>query len=97
MNLTSPAFGRNEQIPTRYTCDGENIHPPLEISEPPRRVKKRMIPCSSFRSIPTPCARSFADTAYLRSAKISRQSRITKRRLGKTPRDSGTRTSYSTF
>ena len=43
MNLTSPAFGRNEQIPSRYTCDGENIHPPLAISEPPKRVKSYCI------------------------------------------------------
>ena len=39
MNLTSPAFRHNEQIPTRYTCDGENVHPPLEINDPPARVK----------------------------------------------------------
>lgn len=39
MNFTSPAFKHNEQIPTRYTCDGEDIHPPFEISDPPHGVK----------------------------------------------------------
>jgi len=32
MKLTSPAFKNNEKIPAQYTCDGENINPPLEIS-----------------------------------------------------------------
>ena len=35
MKLTSPAFLDNEQIPTRYTCEGDNISPPLEIAEIP--------------------------------------------------------------
>src|SRR3989338_3779623 len=39
MHLTSSAFENDKQIPTRYTCDGENIHPPLEIFDPPKRVK----------------------------------------------------------
>lgn len=39
MTLASPAFNRNEQIPTRYTGDGEDIHPPLAIARPPKRTK----------------------------------------------------------
>lgn len=35
MKLTSPAFHDQEQIPTRYTCDGDNVNPPLEISDVP--------------------------------------------------------------
>lgn len=39
MKLSSPAFRDNEQIPTRYTCDGEDVSPPIEITEvPPRTV-----------------------------------------------------------
>jgi len=37
--LTSPAFENNELIPKRYTCDGENISPPLEISNVPEQAK----------------------------------------------------------
>jgi Raf kinase inhibitor-like YbhB/YbcL family protein len=33
--LTSSASAGGEQIPTRYTCDGEDISPPLQWSEPP--------------------------------------------------------------
>ena len=29
MTLTSPAFADGEAIPTRFTCDGENVSPPL--------------------------------------------------------------------
>ncbi len=29
MALSSPAFGAGETIPARYTCDGEDISPPL--------------------------------------------------------------------
>lgn len=32
INFSSPAFGDNEAIPSEYTCDGNNIIPPLKIS-----------------------------------------------------------------
>ena len=35
MKLASSAFGQEKKIPSRYTCDGENISPPLSISEVP--------------------------------------------------------------
>lgn len=35
MELTSPAFKHNEQIATRYTCDGEGARPPLEVRGAP--------------------------------------------------------------
>lgn len=31
MRITSSAFGNNETIPSLYTCDGNNINPPLRI------------------------------------------------------------------
>ena len=31
LKITSPAFEEGEQIPAKYTCDGDNINPPLEI------------------------------------------------------------------
>lgn len=39
MKLTSPAFEHNGNIPSKYTCDGENISPPLEWSEIPENTK----------------------------------------------------------
>ena len=33
--LTSPAFGAGESIPSRYTCDGNDISPPLQWTDPP--------------------------------------------------------------
>ncbi|MEN8113566.1 MAG: YbhB/YbcL family Raf kinase inhibitor-like protein [Actinomycetota bacterium] len=35
MELTSPAFGHEEPIPSRYGCDGENISPELTIAGVP--------------------------------------------------------------
>lgn len=35
MNLTSPAFAYGEAIPIKYSCNGENISPPLAWDEPP--------------------------------------------------------------
>ena len=32
MKLTSPVFNNNGYIPAKYTCDGENINPPLAIT-----------------------------------------------------------------
>lgn len=35
MELSSSAFNNNESIPVQFTCDGENISPPLSISDAP--------------------------------------------------------------
>ena len=35
--LTSAAFAAGEPIPPKYTCDGDDVSPPLEWSEPPAR------------------------------------------------------------
>jgi len=39
MNLTSSAFANNESLPSKYTCDGDNVNPPLMWSEVPAGVK----------------------------------------------------------
>lgn len=38
MTLTSPAFADGELIPRQFTCDGENIPPPLEWSAGPAGI-----------------------------------------------------------
>lgn len=35
MQIWSSAFGRDEFMPTQYTCDGANISPPLEWQDLP--------------------------------------------------------------
>jgi|SRR3989344_4104733 len=35
MNLSSPSFQPNTKIPRKYTCDGENCSPPLNIEGVP--------------------------------------------------------------
>lgn len=37
--LTSSAFTHNEMIPSKYTCDGEDISPELKWSNPPADTK----------------------------------------------------------
>jgi len=39
MKLTSPAFKNQSFIPSRYTCDGENINPPLLIDQVPNSAQ----------------------------------------------------------
>lgn len=43
MELRSPAFGPNEELPKRYTLDGERISPPLEWSEVPETAKELVL------------------------------------------------------
>ncbi len=37
--VKSPAFTNNGNIPTKYTCDGENVNPELNIDELPKETK----------------------------------------------------------
>lgn len=39
LTITSPAFSHNGEIPTRHTCDGEDISPALEWSGLPEGTK----------------------------------------------------------
>jgi Raf kinase inhibitor-like YbhB/YbcL family protein len=39
MKLESPAFSHNGDIPALYTCDGNNISPPLVWSDPPEGTR----------------------------------------------------------
>ena len=43
MKLTSPVFQNNEKIPPQYTCDGEDVNPPLEISEVPENTQSLVL------------------------------------------------------
>lgn len=39
MTISSPAFGPGELIPKQYTCDGQNINPPLKLEGTPAEAK----------------------------------------------------------
>ncbi|MFC1727358.1 YbhB/YbcL family Raf kinase inhibitor-like protein [Patescibacteria group bacterium] len=43
MKLTSPVFASLGMIPPKYTCDGENVNPPLVIREVPPQAKSLVL------------------------------------------------------
>ena len=43
MKISSPAFEANQTIPSKYTCDGENINPPLQIADVPANTKSLVL------------------------------------------------------
>lgn len=43
MTITSPVFTQNNFIPSKYTCDGENINPPLNITNIPEKAKSLVL------------------------------------------------------
>src|SRR6266508_6908286 len=45
LNLRSPAFSNNGDIPRKYTCDGENVPPPLQWSGEPAQSKSVAVIC----------------------------------------------------
>ena len=45
IKLTTTAFQEGEQIPKKYTCDGENISPPLEWSGIPQGTQSIALIC----------------------------------------------------
>ncbi len=45
MKITSPAFSQNSPVPAKYTCDGDNISPPLQFSEVSPEAKSLVLIC----------------------------------------------------
>lgn len=43
IQLSSPAFQDGGQIPKQYTCDGQNISPPLEWTGVPQEAKSLVL------------------------------------------------------
>jgi Raf kinase inhibitor-like YbhB/YbcL family protein len=43
MKIMSSAFENNAKIPARYTCDGENINPPLSFVNVPENTKSLVL------------------------------------------------------
>lgn len=43
LTLTSSVFANNQAIPSQYTCDGENINPPLTISGVPEGTESLVL------------------------------------------------------
>lgn len=39
MRLTSPVFANNQSMSSKYTCDGSDTNPPLQISDVPAEAK----------------------------------------------------------
>ncbi len=45
MTLQSPAFKNGERLPPLYSCDGEDMSPPLAWSDPPKETRSFAIFC----------------------------------------------------
>jgi hypothetical protein len=45
MNLTSGAFHNGATVPKRYTCDGDNLSPPLEWNAVPQGTRSLVLLC----------------------------------------------------
>ena len=43
MKIVSTVFENNQMIPQKYTCDGENINPPLQIIDIPEGTKSLVL------------------------------------------------------
>jgi len=45
IKITSPSFAEGQSIPSKYTCDGENISPPLSWDQAPESTKSVTLIC----------------------------------------------------
>jgi len=43
LDITSPAFLNDDFIPSKYTCDGLNISPPLNINKIPKNARSLVL------------------------------------------------------
>lgn len=48
MNIESPVFQNGEKIPRKYTCEGENINPPLMFIQVPKTAKSLALIVDDF-------------------------------------------------
>lgn len=53
MRLTSSAFSYGEPIPVQYTCKGDNVNPPLEISDIPEDTKSLVLAVTDEDATPS--------------------------------------------
>jgi Raf kinase inhibitor-like YbhB/YbcL family protein len=43
LQITSSAFGSNAPIPSKYTCDGQNVNPPLTFASIPPKAQSLVL------------------------------------------------------
>lgn len=43
LSVSSPAFEQNKLIPAKYTCDGDDVNPPLIIEGLPKETKSLVL------------------------------------------------------
>jgi len=43
LNITSPAFENNGFVPSKYTCDGADVNPPLKIKDVPKGTESLVL------------------------------------------------------
>jgi len=43
LSVSSPAFENNKLIPAKYTCDGDDVNPPLTIEGTPAETKSLIL------------------------------------------------------
>jgi len=48
LELTSPVFSHGDPIPTRYTCEGDNLSPPLEWHDVPDQTVVLTLVCEDL-------------------------------------------------
>lgn len=51
MNIISSAFKETDLMPARYTCDGENVSPPLSWEELPEEAGSLVLLCEDIDSV----------------------------------------------
>ena len=39
MKVTSPSFKNNEELPSKFTCEGDDINPQIQINEIPKNTE----------------------------------------------------------
>ncbi len=45
LTITNPVFAGGKEIPAKYTCDGENVSPPLKWREVPEETLSLVLIC----------------------------------------------------
>src|SRR5690242_5748606 len=74
MNIFSPDFQNNTEVPKEYTCLGPNVNPPLTFADVPKGAKSLVLILEDSDATPKPWIHWLVFNISLKTTELKRNS-----------------------